>query len=290
MTWCAPPTATGCPTGCWPGSAARTTRSTRGCGAWDGTWTTLVITSVGTDARTRAALRTTLQDKRFGELREGVWMRPDNLDIELAAEIARPGAGAAQPATTIRPELAAQLWDLPAWAAHRRPDCSTRCPPPTDIPGRFVAAAGDGAAPAHRPGAARRAAARRLARRRSCAQAYHDFAAELVARRDDDRTDGGDMTDERRRAGRAQRPGDHGDHEPAAGAQRGQRTGGRRAVRRVRGVRRRRHRVGRRAVGRQRNLLRRSRSQGVRHTGRQPGAPHRARARWARPGWCCPSR
>src|SRR5215475_13865023 len=52
---------------------------------WDGTWTTLVITSVGTDARSRAVLRTTLQDKRFAELREGVWMRPDNLDVELSA-------------------------------------------------------------------------------------------------------------------------------------------------------------------------------------------------------------
>src|SRR3954467_9149359 len=45
---------------------------------WDGTWTTLVITSIGTDARTRAALRNMLQNKRFAELREGVWLRPDN--------------------------------------------------------------------------------------------------------------------------------------------------------------------------------------------------------------------
>ena len=44
----------------------------------------VIVTSVGTDARTRAALRTTMHDKRFGELREGVWMRPDNLDPELA--------------------------------------------------------------------------------------------------------------------------------------------------------------------------------------------------------------
>src|SRR5665648_288675 len=49
---------------------------------WGGTWTTLVITSVGIDARTRAALRTTLHDKRLAELREGVWMRPANLHLE----------------------------------------------------------------------------------------------------------------------------------------------------------------------------------------------------------------
>jgi phenylacetic acid degradation operon negative regulatory protein len=54
---------------------------------WDGTWSTLVITSVGTDARTRATLRTTLHGKRFGELREGVWMRPANLDLQLTDEL-----------------------------------------------------------------------------------------------------------------------------------------------------------------------------------------------------------
>src|SRR6476661_6219779 len=47
---------------------------------WDGTWTTLVVTSVGVDARTRVVLRKRLQDSRFGELREGVWLRPDNLE------------------------------------------------------------------------------------------------------------------------------------------------------------------------------------------------------------------
>src|ERR1700741_4172504 len=55
--------------------------------AWDGTWTTLVITSVGIDARTRAALRITLQQNRFGELREGVWLRPDNLKLVLGGDV-----------------------------------------------------------------------------------------------------------------------------------------------------------------------------------------------------------
>ena len=64
---------------------------------WDGTWTTLVITSVGIDARARAALRTTLQQNRFAELREGVWLRPDNLDVELPGDVCRPGTRAAHP-------------------------------------------------------------------------------------------------------------------------------------------------------------------------------------------------
>ena len=79
--------------------------------------------------------------------------------------------------------MAALLWDLPAWArsGHALLDemASAR-----DIPGRFVAAAGivrhlltdpvlpDELLPTDWPGAALR-------------RAYHDFAAELVARRDD---------------------------------------------------------------------------------------------------------
>ena len=59
---------------------------------WRGYWTTLIVTSIGTDARTRAALRTTLHHRRFGELREGVWMRPDNLELDLDAKDRDPGA------------------------------------------------------------------------------------------------------------------------------------------------------------------------------------------------------
>lgn len=83
--------------------------------AWNGTWIMLVITTVGIDARSRAALRTVLQDRRFGELREGVWLRPDNLDEDLPAEavdavrVMHAGDGAPG-------ELAGQLWDLDAWS------------------------------------------------------------------------------------------------------------------------------------------------------------------------------
>jgi phenylacetic acid degradation operon negative regulatory protein len=107
--------------------------------AWRGYWTTLVVTSVGSDARTRAALRTTLHDKRFSELREGVWMRPDNLDLGLDTDIrarvriltARDDAPA---------ELAGQLWDLSAWALtghHLLAEIAAAA----DVPGRFVVAA-----------------------------------------------------------------------------------------------------------------------------------------------------
>jgi phenylacetic acid degradation operon negative regulatory protein len=141
----------------------------------------LVVTSVGSDARTRASLRTAMHDKRFGELREGVWMRPDNLELDLDPEVdtrvrvlwARDAAPA---------ELAAQLWDLPAWAqaGHRLLDEMAAA---SDIPGRFAVAAAmvrhlltdpvlpDELLPADWPGAGLRAA-------------YHDFATELLKRRE----------------------------------------------------------------------------------------------------------
>jgi phenylacetic acid degradation operon negative regulatory protein len=86
---------------------------------WGGEWTVLVITRVGTDARTRSTLRTTLQHRRFGELREGVWMRPDNLDNALGADL-DADVGARLRVLTARDdqpvELARRLWDLPGWA------------------------------------------------------------------------------------------------------------------------------------------------------------------------------
>ncbi|MBO0678966.1 PaaX domain-containing protein, C- domain protein [Mycolicibacterium sp. S2-37] len=149
---------------------------------WDGTWTTLVITSVGTGARTRAALRNALSDNRFAELREGVWLRPDNLDATLPEDIGRRvrvlHARDDDPA-----QLAARLWDLDGWAQTGRAllaDMSAA----TDVPARFVAAAAivrhlltDPVLPAELlpdgwPGEDLR-------------RAYTAFAAELVARRDE---------------------------------------------------------------------------------------------------------
>ncbi|MDD4868711.1 MAG: PaaX family transcriptional regulator C-terminal domain-containing protein [Mycobacterium sp.] len=106
---------------------------------WRGEWLMLVVTSVGADARTRAALRTAMRDKRFGELREGVWMRPDNLDLgagpQAAALVRVLKARDDAPA-----QLAAQLWDLPSWAeaGHRLLDEMAIA---ADVPARFVVAA-----------------------------------------------------------------------------------------------------------------------------------------------------
>jgi phenylacetic acid degradation operon negative regulatory protein len=149
---------------------------------WRGTWTTLVIVSVGTDARTRAGLRTTLQHSRFAELREGVWMRPDNIGMNLTGDL-RARVRILQARDDDPSGLAARLWDLPGWA-----DAGQRLlelvSGAADVPGRFVAAAAivrhllvdpvlpPELLPDRWPGADLR-------------RAYHDFAAELAARRDD---------------------------------------------------------------------------------------------------------
>jgi phenylacetic acid degradation operon negative regulatory protein len=148
---------------------------------WRGCWTTVIVTSVGTDARTRAALRTTRHHKRFGELREGVWMRPDNLELDLADED-RARVRIVQARDDEPVELAGQLWDLPSWArtGHRLlADMSDAA----DVPAGFVVAAAmvrhlltdpvlpEELLPADWPGMRLRAA-------------YNDFAAELLQRRD----------------------------------------------------------------------------------------------------------
>lgn len=150
---------------------------------WNGDWTTLIITSVGIDARSRAGLRNMLHHNRFGELREGVWMRPDNLAAAVPADVSRRvrvmRSRDADPA-----ELAGALWDLSGWAGagHR---LLAQMEAAADVPGRFLVAAAmvrhlltDPVLPAELlpadwPGA-------RLRR------SYTHFAAELSARRDTD--------------------------------------------------------------------------------------------------------
>ena len=149
--------------------------------AWRGYWHVVIVTSVGTDARTRAAQRASMYRKRFGELREGVWMRPDNLDLDLEPDVA--DRMRVLKARDDAPEqLATQLWDLPAWAqaGHRLLDEMAEA---SDIPGRFVVAAAivrhlltDPMLPAELlpddwPGARLRSV-------------YHDFATDLLERRD----------------------------------------------------------------------------------------------------------
>lgn len=107
---------------------------------WDGTWITVIVTAVGADARRRAGLRTSLQHSRFAELREGVWLRPDNLE-RLLPEEADGRVRVLRSRDDDPAGLAGQLWDLPGWAGTGR-ELLREMNAATDIPGRFVVAAG----------------------------------------------------------------------------------------------------------------------------------------------------
>jgi len=85
---------------------------------WPGGWHVAVVTTAGSSAETRADRRRALARARLAELREGVWLRPDNLALALPDRLAGdvvvltrcvPAGGDAA--------LAQRLWDLPGWAA-----------------------------------------------------------------------------------------------------------------------------------------------------------------------------
>jgi phenylacetic acid degradation operon negative regulatory protein len=82
---------------------------------WRGAWMTVVITSTGIDPRTRADMRRVLYDNRLAELREGVWLRPDNLKADLPTGL-EERARILYTYDNAPAELAGMLWDLPGWA------------------------------------------------------------------------------------------------------------------------------------------------------------------------------
>lgn len=88
---------------------------------WRGEWTVIVLGGERRPAAERAAHRRALVAARLAELREGVWMRPDNLPGDLAADLPADLVAQSQPMTA-RPdhpvELAAHLWDLDGWRDH----------------------------------------------------------------------------------------------------------------------------------------------------------------------------
>ncbi|MCK1819329.1 PaaX domain-containing protein, C- domain protein [Streptomyces sp. XM83C] len=88
--------------------------------AWHGDWEMVVVTATGRGPAERADLRTRLTGLRLAELREGVWLRPANLDRAIPADLADVAE-----TCTARPdrpavELAAALWPLDAWSATAR--------------------------------------------------------------------------------------------------------------------------------------------------------------------------
>jgi len=91
-------------------------------GEWDGTWEQAVIVGSGRSAVERSQLRRNLTALGLGEWREGVWMRPANLDVDdqaaARADVDRHVMWFRVMALT--PDEAAEIssivFDLEAWA------------------------------------------------------------------------------------------------------------------------------------------------------------------------------
>ncbi len=82
---------------------------------YEGSWWLAVVTTSGSTAEVRGARRRALAYARLAELREGVWMRPANVALQLPASLdADVELMSARPADA--QGLAARLWDLAAWA------------------------------------------------------------------------------------------------------------------------------------------------------------------------------
>ncbi|MFK4541338.1 phenylacetic acid degradation operon negative regulatory protein [Streptomyces tendae] len=84
--------------------------------AWDGDWETLVITATGRGPAARAELRAGLSALRLAELREGVWLRPANLDRPLPPSLDRVAERLVSRPEAPAGELAGRLWPLGDWA------------------------------------------------------------------------------------------------------------------------------------------------------------------------------
>jgi phenylacetic acid degradation operon negative regulatory protein len=80
--------------------------------AWTGRWRMAVVTTERRTAPDRAELRAALARLRLAEWREGVWVRPDNLDLELP-ELATEHCSWV--VADIDDDLRG-LWDLDGWA------------------------------------------------------------------------------------------------------------------------------------------------------------------------------
>jgi phenylacetic acid degradation operon negative regulatory protein len=97
--------------------AARLAVSRTGTTApFDGTWVVVVVTATGDAPATRRARRASFRAARLGELRDGTWLRPANLEVALDDAT----AGATVRLTSV-PQLdpaalAASVFDLAGWA------------------------------------------------------------------------------------------------------------------------------------------------------------------------------
>jgi phenylacetic acid degradation operon negative regulatory protein len=92
-------------------AASRSGSTTR----YVGQWRLVVVITAGSTADVRLVRRRVLSFARLAEMREGVWIRPDNVPLRLPDELSPDvEVMAAHPSEPHR--LVKRLWDLPAWS------------------------------------------------------------------------------------------------------------------------------------------------------------------------------
>lgn len=86
---------------------------------WSGRWRQAVVDPGARSASERAEFRRAMERHGLGELRDGVWLRPDNLDPDRSPEDHRLVSARCR-WFVVHPDddggLAATLWDLDGWA------------------------------------------------------------------------------------------------------------------------------------------------------------------------------
>jgi phenylacetic acid degradation operon negative regulatory protein len=86
---------------------------------WSGGWETAIVTGPARSLAERVAFRKNMVRFRMGELREGMWLRPDNLARELGGIVAEHCRCCVSHHSDPL-DLAEALWDLDGWASEAR--------------------------------------------------------------------------------------------------------------------------------------------------------------------------
>ncbi len=92
--------------------------------AWRGDWALAVVVAHRRDASTRAGLRDAMRRLHLAERREGVWLRPDNLELDVPGSVRRQCEWLHARPDDDPAELAARLFHPERWA--RRADGLTQ--------------------------------------------------------------------------------------------------------------------------------------------------------------------
>jgi phenylacetic acid degradation operon negative regulatory protein len=82
---------------------------------WRGRWLLAIVTAERRDAADRSELRERLGAARLAEMREGVWARPDNIDVAWADVVSEHCAIVTD--AKIDPAITDELWALDEWSS-----------------------------------------------------------------------------------------------------------------------------------------------------------------------------